>query len=168
MGAEGRLESGVRRSALDPVAAQALEELRAGGGAVDDCLVEVLADHVHALAEGPTLDAICASAGCALAVGDVRPGAHAQLYPWGMVLVRRHHDPAHTRVVALHEVAHWVLSRSGLRHVHVDVWRLTLALGAPRAAVERLRRAGGLGAVSLAAETGLPAWAAEARLTNFA
>jgi hypothetical protein len=66
---------------------------------------------------------------------------------------------------ALHELAHWVLDRSGVHHTHADVWGLALAIGAPRAVVDRLRREGRGGALDLAAETGLPAWAAEVRTT---
>ncbi len=166
VGVGGRIESGVRRAVLDPVAEQALTELRAGGGAVDPCLLEVLADHVHALATSPSLDDLCAAAGCAWAFADLPAAQEGRLDAWGTVFVRRHRDPARVRLVVLHEVAHWVLGRAGVRHEHVDVWLLTLALGAPRATVLRLQQSGRPTSLDLAVETGLPAWAAEARLAE--
>lgn len=161
-----RVESGVQRAALDPVAAQALEELRGGQFVVDGALVEVLAAHVHELAASASLDELCAAAGCRWAFADLPEGQDGRLDPWGGVFVRRHRDPARTRLVVLHEVAHWVLGRSGVAHAHADVWALTLALGAPREVLERLRREGRLDALSLAVDTGLPAWAAEARIAR--
>lgn len=51
-----------------------------------------------------------------------------------------------------------------LAKTYADVWRLALALGAPRAVLRRLRAAGRCTALHVAAETGIPAWAAAWRL----
>ena len=80
----------------------------------------------------------------------------------GREVARRAWFPEARELAILHELAHRLLER--LDHTHVDVWRLALALGAPRATLRRLRAQGRCSALHVAAETGIPAWAAAWRL----
>ncbi len=171
-----KLASGVQRAALDPVAAVALAELETLP-AVDPPLLEAIAEHLHERAGSgeldalvhasgiADLDALVAAAGCRWAVERELP-MDGLYIPTGQILVRARRDGARMRLVALHELAHAVLETAGIHHVHADVWRLTLALGAPRNAIRKLRRELGSDALALAASCGLPAWAAERRLRD--
>lgn len=155
-----RLQSGLRRAVLDPVAAVALEELEGEQTAIDSCLIEVLAEHIHATAASPAAEDLCRAAGCSVVLDpEMPPGYEGLAFPTGKLVARPRRDQARTRLTLLHELAHVVLARSGIPHTHADVWMLTLALGAPMAVARKHHDA-----VALAAETGLPAWAAEARL----
>lgn len=130
-----------------------------GPGLVDVGLVEAFADHARESADGDGAEALVAGQRLRLVITpDLPPGVEGQLSPSGNLYVRRCDDPAHELLVALHELAHHLLA--GTEHTHADVWRLALALGAPKPLV---RRAKG-DAVSLAAATGLPVWACELRL----
>lgn len=73
-------------------------------------------------------------------------------------------DPAYVLMLILHELAHWMLVDAGLPDAHGDVWTLALALAAPESLLRRLRATGDLSAVRLAAETGMPWWAAALRI----
>lgn len=67
-------------------------------------------------------------------------------------------------MLILHELAHWMLQKADLPDAHGDVWTLALMLAAPESLLRRLRATGGITAVRLAAETGMPWWAAALRL----
>lgn len=73
-------------------------------------------------------------------------------------------DPAYVLMLILHELAHWMLQKADLPDAHGDVWTLALMLAAPESLLRRLRATGDLSAVRLAAETGMPWWAAALRL----
>lgn len=53
---------------------------------------------------------------------------------------------------------------AALPDAHGDVWTLALLLAAPESLLRRMRATGDLSAVRLAAETGMPWWAAALRL----
>lgn len=147
-----REESGVQRSALDPVSAAAIEELNSGQSVVDAQLVEALADHAHALAASDASEDLCAAMGCQLhADASLQAGHEGLLLQTGVILVRPRRDSARMRLAVLHELAHWMFGESRIVHTHADVWALALALGAPRATVRRHALPG-----DLAAATGLP------------
>jgi hypothetical protein len=144
------------------VAVVALEELGGELPAVPRELVEALADHAHAARLGPGAAGLAAGQELTVLVVALPPGLEGACAPDGTICVRPARDPDHQELVILHELAHRLLDT--VHHTHVDVWRLALALGAPRATVEGLARRGRLTALHLAAETGLPAWAAAWRL----
>lgn len=131
----------------------------AGPGYVDEGLVEAFADHARRAAEGDGAEGLVRGQRLRLVITpDLPPGVEGQLSPSGNLYVRRSADPAHELLVALHELAHHLLE--GTEHTHADVWRVALALGAPKPLVRRARG----DAVALAASTGLPVWACALRL----
>lgn len=159
----------MRVAARDPVAVQALDELRSGEARVDVAVLEALAEHPHALAPTAAVPELVAAAGLSLAPApDLPPGVEALLVPTGLVLARPRRDTARARLAVLHEVAHHLLGCAALVHTHADVWALTLALAAPRSVVRALLAGAGgdVTPLHLAAATGMPAWAAEARLAR--
>lgn len=140
------------------VAREAALEVQ-GPGLVDAGLVEALADHAVASAEGQGAEGLARGQRLRLVITrDLPPGVEGQLSPSGNLYVRRCDDPAHELLVALHELAHHLLG--GTEHTHADVWRLALALGAPKPLVRHARG----DAVALAAATGIPVWACELRI----
>jgi hypothetical protein len=80
------------------------------------------------------------------------------------IYVRPRGDPAYVLILILHELAHWMLVAAGLPDAHGDVWALALALAAPGSLLQRLRAAGDVTALQLAAESGMPWWGAALRL----
>lgn len=87
--------------------------------------------------------------------------------PKQVMLVRRSRRSWFVLLI-LHELAHYLLMRSGARHLHGDVWALTLCLAAPRSVVRqayaemRIKR---LTAGRLALLIPTPSWTAEARIS---
>lgn len=144
------------------VAAVALEELGGELGAVPVDVIEAIADHVHAGRLGSGAEGLARGQELTVAVIELPRVVDGVCAPDGTLLVRRQRWPEAQELAVLHELAHRMLER--LDHTHVDVWRLALALGAPRSVLARLRAQGRCTALHVAAETGLPAWAAAWRL----
>ncbi len=147
---------------IHAVAAIALEELGTELGVVPVDIVEAIADHVHARRLGPGAEGLAMGEGLTVLVVPLPVVVDGLLPPVDVLLVRRTWFPESRELAILHELAHRLLER--LDHTHVDVWRLALALGAPRAVLQRLRAQGRCSALHVAAETGIPAWAAAWRL----
>lgn len=144
------------------VATIALEELGSELGVVPVDVVEAIAEHVHARRMGPGAEGLALGQQLTVIYETLPPSIEGFHTPSGVIVVRRQRHPEARELTILHEVAHRMLER--LDHTHVDVWRLALALGAPRAVLRRLRAAGRCTALHVAAETGIPAWAAAWRL----
>lgn len=144
------------------VAAIALEELGTELGVVPIDVVEAIAEHVHARRLGPGAEGLARGEGLSVLVLPIPAVVDGLQPPEDTLIVRKTRFPEASELTILHELAHRMLER--LDHTHVDVWRLALALGAPRAVLRRLRAAGRCTALHVAAETGIPAWAAAWRL----
>lgn len=82
----------------------------------------------------------------------------------GVIHVRPFRDVRVEDALIGHELLHPVLAKEHPMHGHADVWFAALATLAPRRLLLRLRRAGRLSAGEIAAEAGIPWWAADARL----
>lgn len=147
---------------IHAVAAVALEELGTELGVVPVDVVEALADHAHARRLGDGATGLARGQELTVLVLLLPPVVDGLCAPEGTLLVRKTRFAEAQELTILHELAHRMLER--LDHTHVDVWRLALALGAPRAVLQRLRARGRCTALHVAAETGLPAWAAAWRL----
>lgn len=144
------------------IACVALEELGGELPAIPREVIEALADHAHAARLGPGASGLATGQGLTVLLVALPRGVEGACSADGVLCVRPARDPDAQELVTLHELAHHLLT--GLDHTHVDVWRLALALGAPRATLDDLARRGRLTALHIAAETGLPAWAAAWRL----
>lgn len=147
---------------IHAVAAIALEELGTELGIVPVDVVEAIADHAHAGRLGPGAEGLALGQQVTVICEALPPTIEGFHTPSGVIVVRRQRHPEARELTILHELAHRMLER--LDHTHVDVWRLALALGAPRAVLRRLRAQGRCSALHVAAETGIPAWAAAWRL----
>lgn len=130
---------------------------------LDGEFIEALADHVHATRFGDGPEGLAAGQGVLVFVDDDLPAGVRDVADDCTVSLPRVGDASEQRLLILREAAAAVLGHVP-RSSASDVAHLTLALAAPRAVVERLCRDGRPGPVALAAETGLPAWAAGARL----
>lgn len=144
------------------IACVALAELGGELPLIPREVVEALADHAHAARLGPGAAGLAVGQGLTVLLVALPAGVAGACSADGVLTVRPARDPEAQEMATLHELAHRLLV--GLDHTHVDVWRLALALGAPRAVLDDLARRGRLTALHLAAETGLPAWAAAWRL----
>jgi hypothetical protein len=129
---------------------------------LDGELVEALADHVHATRFGDGLDGLVVGQGLVLRYLDFPECLPGRVSSDGVLCVRAALDRESRTLVALRALAGHVLGR--VPHAPADLWRLALAIGAPRSTVENLRRCGRLRADELAAETGLPLLAAGYRI----
>lgn len=125
-------------------------------------LLEALADHVHAARFGDGLEGLAAGQGLILLPIKAPPCFEGARSSDGVLMVRANLDAPARRLVILRELAAHVLARHS--HTPQDVRALALAIGAPRAVLQRLRAEGRLLPHLVAAETGLPRWAAQARL----
>lgn len=147
---------------IHAVARVALEELGTQLGVVPAEVVEAIADHAHARRLGRGAEGLALGQGITVLVVPIPAMVDGLLPPVEVMVVRRTRFPEAREMTILHELAHRLLDR--LDHTHVDVWRLALALGAPQSVLRRLRSVGRCTALHVAAETGLPAWAAAWRL----
>lgn len=148
---------------MHPVEELALKEIAGDPPRVDVKLLEAFAECVEAqrdgdgpegLARGQKVD-VETDAGFPEGLDGIA------LVDDNLLIVRPSRDRATEWLRILHELAHWLLMKAGLTHSHGDVWMLALALGAPGSMVRREQPEGG---IALAAVSGLPAWAAFARL----
>lgn len=146
-----------------PIEETALGEIAGDPPHVDVLLLEMLAEHAEDERKGDGPEGLAAGQGVDVEFDAGFPDGHdgIALYEDRLIIVRPSKDRATQWLRILHELAHWMLMDRGWSHSHGDVWLLALALGAPRSLVRRERP---VGAVSLAAASGLPAWAASARL----
>lgn len=148
---------------MHPTAETALGEIAGSPPCVDHRLIEMLAEHAEEKRDGDGPEGLARGQGVDVERDAGFPEGRdgIALYEDKLLIVRPSKDRATEWLRILHELAHWMLMDSGWRHSHADVWLLTFALGAPRSMVQRLRPEC---AVALAGFSGLPAWAAEARL----
>lgn len=153
---------------MHPVEETALKEIAGDPPKVDVKLLEAIAECVEAQRDGDGPEG--------LARGQKVRVEYDSGFPEGqdgiaihddededenVLIVRPSRDRATEWLRILHELAHWLLMKAGMTHSHGDVWMLALALGAPESLVRRERPSCG---IALAAASGLPAWAAFARL----
>ena len=148
---------------MHPVEETALKEIAGDPPRVDVKLIEAIAECVEEQRDGDGPEG--------LARGQKVDVEYDAGFPEGrdgialvdddLLIVRPSRDRATEWLRILHELAHWLLQKAGLTHSHGDVWMLALALGAPASMVRREQPACG---IALAAVSGLPAWAAFARL----
>ena len=124
------------RAPDSPEQRAALDELLVGPGQVDPGTLEAIADATYERAAlpvefpRPVLLAHLAGFGvCAVPTLANGGGAYCN----GTVYYRPRPDRRRQGFVVYHELAHGLLERSGLPHVHADVHALALALMAPRA-----------------------------------
>ncbi len=159
---------------LDPLEAQAAEEIQGGEPIADQLSLEHLATGARDNAEGVALadaeglaraeqcdvrhDAQCPVEG--LVINPHDPHAPRKR----ILVVRPRRDARRLALAVLHELAHVLLARSGMPHSHADVWCLTLALALPLRVVRELRREGTSCARTIAARAGVPVWAVRIRL----
>lgn len=147
---------------MHPTAETALGEIAGSHPTVDPHLIEALAEHAHEKRKGDGPEGLARGQGVDVERDAGFPDGQdgIALYEDRLLIVRPSKDRATEWLRILHELAHWMLMREGWSHSHGDVWLLTLALGAPKSLLERVRPECG---VALAGESGLPAWAACAR-----
>lgn len=148
---------------MHPLAETALGEIAGDPPRVDVHLLEMLAEHAEDLRDGDGPEGLARGQGVDVETDAGFPEGidGLALYEDRLIIVRPSRDRATEWLRILHELAHWMLMAMGWAHSHGDVWMLALALGAPRSLVRRERPGC---AVALAAASGLPAWAAFARL----
>lgn len=132
---------------------QALIEASKALANLDGELIDALAAHVCAMRFGPGIEGLVAGQGLTLRVAP--PGVPG-FASSGFLVVTRGASADDDRVAVLFELARAVLVAAKTPRTSADVAHLALAIGAPRALVERLRAEGRLTPVNLAAETGLP------------
>jgi len=148
---------------VHPLAETALGEIAGDPPRVDVHLLEMLAEHAEAARDGDGPEGLARGQGVDVVTDAGFPEGidGLALYEDRLIIVRPSRDRATEWLRILHELAHWMLMAMGWAHSHGDVWMLALALGAPRSLLRRERPGC---AVALAAASGLPAWAAFARL----
>jgi len=149
----------------DPIALEALAELRSGQRALDDFTVEGFADYADALrGADPHFEALAKALSLAVEYVKLPSGLYGLRGP-GVILVGLMKSGERREVVGSHECCHHLARLSKQRHHHADVWAMTIATVAPRRRLLELR-----GTVEspgdLAAACGIPWWTAELRLEN--
>lgn len=134
---------------------------------LDPALIEGLAEHVHEAREGDGPEGLAKGQGIDVETDNGLPDGidGIALEEFSLVVVRPSRDRALLRLRILHELAHLVLQRLGMRHSHGDVWALAVAMGAPQSAYPKAMRRR---ALVLALATGLPAYAAALRIVMLA
>ena len=146
------------------VAGEASVEVRDGPHHVSTVVLESIAECVHAMATAPGVEGLVEGQAVRLVLDPDLPSGIDGLATDTTIYVRPRGGASYVAILILHELAHILLARAGLPDTHGDVWILALALAAPRAALARLRAAGVVTAVGLAAAVGMPWWAASLRL----
>lgn len=152
---------------------QALAEIRAGLATLDLEIVEAFAGAALARLRSPSRFPDPRF----LAVANGIPIVRAPGLPWiavclaGVIRYRPCRDRRRQGFAVFHEIAEWLLERSGIPHSHADVQLLTLALALPRAEIEPVVRAiGQEQARGWVARRNLhaPAWSVSQRLEMLA
>jgi hypothetical protein len=146
------------------VAVEAASEVQRGVRNVSSGVLESMAAQAWEARQGEGAEGLARGQGAPVTLDPDLPRGVDGLVTSQGIYVRPRGDPAYVQMLILHELAHWMLGKAGLPDAHGDVWTLALALAAPEALLRRLRTAVDLGAVRLAAETGMPWWAAALRL----
>lgn len=146
------------------VAAEAASEVERGVRNVPTGLIESMSEQAHEARDGEGAEGLARGQGAMVTLDPELPHGVDGLVTEQGIYVRPRGDPAYVLMLILHELAHWMLVDAGLPDAHGDVWTLALALAAPESLLRRLRATGDLSAVRLAAETGMPWWAAALRV----
>lgn len=146
------------------VAGEAGVEVRDGPHHVSAMMLESIAECAHAMATAPGVEGLVEGQGVRLVLDPDLPSGIDGLATDTTIYVRPRGGAAYVAILILHELAHILLARAGLPDTHGDVWMLALALAAPRPVLARLRGAGVVTPVGLAAAVGMPWWAAGLRL----
>lgn len=148
---------------MHPVHETAIKEIAGDPPKVEVMSLEAVAELVVSKRTSDTPEGLARGCGVDVEYDDGFPEGHdgIALYEDNLLIVRPSRDRATQWFRILHELAHWLLTDLGWTHSHGDVWLLALALGAPQSLI---RSAQPTCAISLAAASGLPAWAASVRL----
>ena len=146
------------------VAVEAASETRGGTRNVSPGVIESMAEQAWEARDGDGAEGLARGQKASVTLDPELPHGVDGLVTSQGIYVRPRGDPAYVLILILHELAHWMLAKAGLPDAHGDVWTLALALAAPESLLRRLRAAGDLTAVRLAAETGMPWWAAALRI----
>lgn len=148
---------------MSEVAQTLSEEMSGAPPTLDAALIEGLAEHVHVARDGDGPEGLARGQGIDVEVDHgLPPGIDGiAVDRLSLVIVRPSRDRALLMLRILHELAHLVLQRLGVRHSHGDVWALAVAMGAPQSVCRGPARRS---ALALALATGLPAYATALRL----
>lgn len=144
------------------VALELARDLEHGLRIADAEVLEVLAGHAHEVADDSSPEALARGQRVEVVRADLPPGVLGLLTT--RIYVRRGLPRDVEVLIILHELAHAMLQAAGMADPHGDVWRLALALAAPKHVLAGLRRAGPVLPADLAAASGVPWWAAVHRL----
>lgn len=139
-----------------------LESLAHGQRCADTSTLEALAEHAHEVADGDGPEGLARGQRVEVVVTELPSGVSGLLTD--RIYVRRGLPRDVQVLVILHEIAHAMLRGAGMDDPHGDVWRLALALAAPKPAIAAMMRQGEVLAADLAAASGVPWWAASVRL----
>lgn len=126
-------------------------------GACDPAVLEGLATHAHEKREGEGPEGLALGQGVDVTVTRLPEGILG-FVDGSRILVAPRKNRAFVVLIILHELAHIMLRTAGMRHEHSDVWRLTLALAAPRGMARGTTE-------EVASSRGVPWWAAKLRLS---
>ena len=147
------------------VAVEAAAELRGGVHNIPARLVESMADQAWEARDGDGAEGLARGQKAPPVKYDPElPQGQDGMLTTQAIYIRPRGSAGYVLMLILHELAHWMLARAGLDDPHGDVWALALALAAPLALLRRLKAEGELTAVRLAAEAGMPWWAAALRI----
>jgi hypothetical protein len=139
-----------------------LHELEHGERRADTSTLEALAEHAHDVADGAGPEGLARGQKVDVVVTELPSGVSGLLTD--RIYVRRGLPRDVQVLVILHELAHAMLRGAGMDDPHGDVWRLALALAAPKPALAAMLRQGEVLPADLAAASGVPWWAASVRL----
>ena len=146
----------------DVIAAEMLDSLERGQRCADTSTLEALAEHAHEVADDPSPEGLARGQRVEVVVTELPSGVSGLLTD--RIYVRRGLPRDVQVLVILHELAHAMLRAAGMDDPHGDVWRLALALAAPKPTLAAMMRQGEVLAADLAAASGVPWWAASVRL----
>ena len=136
-------------------------EIAADGLRIPWAVVEDVADRLYLAAPPLEPDDVAAALGVRLVAARFADVGLGGLAFDGVVVVRQHVDARRTRLACWHELAHVFADRVCTRALHGDVWRLTLALAAPRAWLSTI---GPVTREALELQRFMPPWAAAERV----
>lgn len=145
--------------ASGPVAQLVLLELEGGLQRIDDQLVEGLGDWMDGCSSDGTIEGMAEGMGRRVVEVPGLPVLGINIP--GAVAIGPHRDPAERRVTIAHELAHVPAREHGFNDCHADVQRVMLAALMPKRVLRAVRT---LDPLVLAANAGVPYWAAWARL----
>jgi hypothetical protein len=139
----------------------ALDELGAAGLRIPRVVVEDVVDRLYLAAPQFAPEDLAGALGVRLVVTREIPAGFDGLAFGDVVSVRQHRDERRTHLATWHELAHVLADRVCPRALHGDVWRLTLALAAPRAWLATI---GPVTRERLELQRFMPPWAAAERV----